>query len=484
MNNIFKFSKLLFFVFLIIVLEISYVFLNYDLYLFIFIFLLNFSFLAVLFFLENKIKQDRLDDEFKNKIIFDSLDEFVCVRNLNNEILSINKKLAEFLLVDLEKIKGKKNIEINNKLFNLLEVFSEKEKIILPYENYDQRKYFLEIENFKLPIKEDVLNISLIKNVTLQQEIEKKLNLISKVFVNCSEGIIITDNKFNIVQINESLINMLSLSNFIIGKDLSIIEIFNNNNEKIINQIKNNESWRGEVKVLKENGEYLDSILALSAVKGLDGFISNYILFFTNISEQKKVENDLYILANHDFLTNLLNRNAITDCVKRLISLNKDKFSLLFIDLDRFKPINDNFGHKAGDKVLIDVAERINRVSKNFGNDNLAARLGGDEFVIIIKNHDLSTIYNVANNLIKEISTPCFFEGNELVVTPSIGIASYPVNGKTFDDLLKFSDIAMYKAKESGRANYKMFDEDMYKEIQEIYEHDLEETKKIIKDLD
>lgn len=106
MNNIFKFSKLLFFVFLIIVLEISYVFLNYDLYLFVFIFLLNFSFLAVLFFLENKIKQDRLDDEFKNKIIFDSLDEFVCVRNLNNEILNINKKLAEFLLVDLEKIKG------------------------------------------------------------------------------------------------------------------------------------------------------------------------------------------------------------------------------------------------------------------------------------------------------------------------------------------------------------------------------------------
>jgi len=194
-----------------------------------------------------------------------------------------------------------------------------------------------------------------------------------------------------------------------------------------------------------------------------------YVIFDTDITQeielQKEYEEQTKMLhhqAHHDSLTNLPNRTLFKDRLTQAIlsaKHNKEKFALLFIDLDQFKKINDSLGHHVGDKVLIEAATRLQSIIKE---EDTLARLGGDEFTIILK--DIQNIQNVsiiAQKLVNIMQDPITINKHNLYVTSSIGISIYPDDAKTADNLVKYADAAMYKAKDEGRDNFQFYSRDM-----------------------
>ena len=202
--------------------------------------------------------------------------------------------------------------------------------------------------------------------------------------------------------------------------------------------------------------------VAISAVRDAYKNVIFYIASFTDITERKETEAKIEHLAHHDILTGLLNRFSLEDRLEQSLVMAKrsgHQVAVLFIDLDRFKSINDTLGHHAGDRLLIKVAERLKHLIRD---SDIVARIGGDEFIIALTDvTDVSGIANVAETIQEVITQPYNVDGVELKTSPSIGISIYPSDGCDAVELLKAADVAMYHAKELGPGNFYFFTESM-----------------------
>ncbi|MEC1521889.1 EAL domain-containing protein [Neobacillus niacini] len=180
---------------------------------------------------------------------------------------------------------------------------------------------------------------------------------------------------------------------------------------------------------------------------------------YTKELTEKNVEIEYH--AFHDFLTGLPNLRSFTHQFENIIGQsqqNQNPIAVLFVDLDRFKFINDMFGHAAGDYLLKEIAARI---SENIKDIDIVSRIGGDEFIILMPHCSREEAAIKAQVIINQVSKPFIFEGNDLYVTPSIGISLYPYDGNNANDLLKNADVAMYRAKEQGRNTHYFYTPDM-----------------------
>lgn len=180
-----------------------------------------------------------------------------------------------------------------------------------------------------------------------------------------------------------------------------------------------------------------------------------------DISERKRTQQELYMLAHHDVLTGLPNRILLQDRLvqaRALANRLNGSFALLFLDLDRFKIINDTLGHSVGDELLRLVATRLKRTLREI---DTVARIGGDEFVVLLNIAERDEVTSLADKVLKSLSLPFHLRNHELFVTTSIGISVYPDNSSDGEDLMKKADIAMYHAKALGRNNFQLFNEEM-----------------------
>ncbi len=188
------------------------------------------------------------------------------------------------------------------------------------------------------------------------------------------------------------------------------------------------------------------------------GSIANYVGVFSDYTHRKEAEQRLFFLANHDALTALHNRVAMNEALQQAVARAGEEdrqLALLFIDLDRFKGINDTLGHDVGDELLKVIAQRLRGTLKE---TQLIARLGGDEFTILIDNvRDADAVAHVAERVLAELSRAVVIKGQELFVTCSIGISLYPCDGNSPAQLLKNADVAMYRAKELGKKTISSF---------------------------
>ena len=179
--------------------------------------------------------------------------------------------------------------------------------------------------------------------------------------------------------------------------------------------------------------------------------------------QEKNLKNNLRYLAHHDSLTNLPNRVLFNDRLEQGIvkaKRSKTQLAVFFIDLDKFKPINDTLGHEIGDKVLIEVSKLL-RLSLR--DEDTLARIGGDEFTIIMENFsNIKDVEIVSQKLIKALHPPVIVDHHSLHLSLSIGISIYPVDSTDAKELLKLADEAMYKAKDSGRDTYKFYKENIF----------------------
>ncbi|WP_333607748.1 EAL domain-containing protein [Arsukibacterium sp.] len=229
---------------------------------------------------------------------------------------------------------------------------------------------------------------------------------------------------------------------------------------RLLRGLKLGEHWQGEEQVITPDGRERPTLINISAIG--EQQVAFYVLVFTDITAQKLAEEELRYLANYDALTGLPNRALLMDRILHGIEqARRDKrpLALCFIDLDKFKHINDSLGHDVGDLLLKEVARRL---SLTLRESDTVARLGGDEFVVLLEgykaNHNLS---HVARKMLTSVSEPMQLGPHTVGVSPSIGIAIYPDDASNATELLKHADVAMYHAKEAGRNNFQFFISEM-----------------------
>lgn len=217
-----------------------------------------------------------------------------------------------------------------------------------------------------------------------------------------------------------------------------------------------------ETYIVSSKGASIPIILSVSECKDRYGSRMGYILASKDITEYKLAEEKIQYLATHDNLTGLPNRLMLSQLLNHSIQSakrHKRKLAVFFVDLDRFKIINDTKGHDAGDQLLKEIAERYRQALRA---DDVVSRQGGDEFVILVEDaHKVSDLELVANNILACTYQPVVLMGEECRVTASIGISIYPQDGEDEQMLMKHADIAMYYAKEEGKNNYQFYSEEI-----------------------
>ncbi|WP_263573909.1 putative bifunctional diguanylate cyclase/phosphodiesterase [Roseateles oligotrophus] len=216
--------------------------------------------------------------------------------------------------------------------------------------------------------------------------------------------------------------------------------------------------WQGEIWNRRKNGELYPSWQTISVVKNAAGQVNNYVSLFSDIHSLKNAEERMHHLAHHDALTGLPNRLLFANDLERSIERAKrsgKSIALLFLDLDHFKLINDTMGHAVGDKLLHEIAHRLrNSVRAQDG----VARLGGDEFTVSLEDvGGVDDVAPMARKIISTLSEPMQLEGNQVTISPSIGIAFYPADGANIEDLTRAADAAMYRAKQQGRKTHAFY---------------------------
>ena len=292
------------------------------------------------------------------------------------------------------------------------------------------------------------------------------IGLLAKAFETGVEAMLITDSDNRITEVNHAFTQLTGYTlEEVSGKNPRILSSGEQSPEfyqEMWETLLRDDHWHGEIVDRRKDGSTYPKWLSISLVRNEKGEIVNHIASFTDITEQKRAEGEIRKLAYYDSLTGLYNRFSLTVQLEQEMAKahrNQSLLALMFIDLDRFKDINDTLGHHVGDGLLIEVANRLRNVIRE---SDLVARHGGDEFIILLSDvHHADEAALVANKIISHVTQPYEVEGYRLYTSPSIGISIYPEDGSDVGVLMQNADLAMYHAKSSGGNNFYFFDPDM-----------------------
>lgn len=301
------------------------------------------------------------------------------------------------------------------------------------------------------------------QDITARKQIEAKLMLSARVFSDAYEGISITDASNTIVDVNPAFCDITGYSRQdVIGKNPEILHSGRHDPTfytAIWDELREKGHWQGEVWNRKKSGEVYVEALTISQLLDDHGQVINYISVFTDITDRKKQEEKLSLMAHYDLLTGLPNRALFSDRFHQAIAYSKRtkaQLAVCFLDLDNFKPVNDNYGHDVGDQLLIEVA---NRITACLRDDDTVSRQGGDEFALLLNDiesyeHCKKTLDRVHHSL----SLPYLVSGYYHNISVSTGVTLYPSDDSDIDTLLRHADQAMYQSKQLGRNRYQLFD--------------------------
>ena len=300
---------------------------------------------------------------------------------------------------------------------------------------------------------------------------QQKLQQSAAVFDNTADGIMITDNEQKILSVNPAFIQMFGYTEReLIGKSPLVISSGKEDPlfyKSMWASLTIRDQWKGRIFNQTKSRKIIPIWLTITVARDKDGEIQNYIAIYTNLEEIIEMEARADFLAYHDSLTQLPNRASFEKQIINIFHLakiNNEKVAVLFIDLDRFKVINDTLGHYVGDEMLKKLAERIKKV---LAKNDMLARMGGDEFVAILNPlKDRETAAAMAEKILSVIREPIWVWEYRLNTTASIGIAIFPDDGEKRSTIIKHADSAMYHAKESGKDNYKFYTRQLSLDVQ------------------
>ncbi len=295
------------------------------------------------------------------------------------------------------------------------------------------------------------------------------------VFENTSEGVVITDADINIIAINKAFTEITGYEESeVLGTNPRVLKSDRHDRDfyrEMWSQLHDSGLWRGEMWNRKKSGEVFPIWESIRAIRDQNKNVSHYISVFSDISSLKRSQEKLDHLAYHDPLTDLPNRLLFEDRLQHAIKHAKranGQVAIFFLDLDRFKNINDSLGHAIGDDLLIEVGKRLNRVVRQ---DDTVARLGGDEFAVVMekaaKSEDAAVL---AQKILAAFQAPIVVGEHQLHATVSIGISLFPVDGTDVPTLLKNTDASLFRAKEEGRNGFQFYTSELTTKVYERLE--------------
>ncbi|MGR9073919.1 MAG: PAS domain S-box protein [Gammaproteobacteria bacterium] len=305
-----------------------------------------------------------------------------------------------------------------------------------------------------------------IRDLSHSRRIEERLRLAAGVFENTLEGVIITDAKGDIIEINPAFTEILGYTREeVIGRTPRLWKSGRHEDDfyaDMWRSLLKTGQWRGEIWNRHKNGSVLPEWLTVSRLQDDSGRLTHYVGVYSDISHLKNSQAQLDHLAHHDALTDLPNRNLLNERLEQAIRHAERHgylLAVIFADLDRFKHINDSLGHPAGDRLLREVAAHL---LKFLRQEDTVARIGGDEFVLLLEDIDKPENAAVtAEKLLAAFAQPFKLDGHNIRISVSFGISIYPHDGKDSATLLRNADAAMYHAKRKGRNAYEFYTEDL-----------------------
>ena len=303
-------------------------------------------------------------------------------------------------------------------------------------------------------------------DITERKRMEERMQQAATVFDSSAEGITITAPDGSIIAVNRAFTEITGYSESeALGRNPRFLQSDRQTKgfyREMWDAITHSGRWQGELWNKRKDGSLFPESLTISAVKDAAGSVMHYVGVFSDITEIKRANELLDHQAHHDHLTGLPNRLLLEDRLQgALLRAQREQVqvALLFVDLDRFKNINDSLGHHVGDRVLCDVARRFCALTRE---SDTVARLGGDEFLIVMEGiHDPGVASRIADKILDDLRLNPVTLEQEFFVGASIGISLFPQDGQDSATLLKHADAAMYRAKERGRNTYEFFSDDL-----------------------
>ncbi len=312
-------------------------------------------------------------------------------------------------------------------------------------------------------------------DITKTRAADLRSQYYGEAFKQTNDWVLIINDDFTQVTANQSLRHVFGLPEEVFNFSDNFMGLSKERWQfflRLFPSLDEGEHWRGEELVVTDSGEEFHVVVNINVGKNKATNSLHYVCVFTDISAQKSAEKELRYLASYDHLTGLPNRSLLLDRIKHAMESSqrqKKPIALLFIDLDKFKQVNDSLGHDCGDLLLVEIARRLSELLRI---DDTVARIGGDEFVVLLESFrnssqlgKIAQIGKVAQKIIAAVEQPVLLKKNEVSIGASIGIALYPDNADNSSVLLRHADVAMYHAKQLGRNTFQFFTPRMNAEV-------------------
>jgi diguanylate cyclase (GGDEF)-like protein/PAS domain S-box-containing protein len=290
-----------------------------------------------------------------------------------------------------------------------------------------------------------------------------ELEISSRVIDRMSEAVAVSSEDGKLIRVNTAFEQMTGYSQTeVLGRSVALLESPRHDvvqYQSIQDMVRRDGRWRGEMWQRRKDGADILVSIEFTRIEGQQGALPLRVAVMSDITDRKRAEEELRFLANFDSLTGLPNRTMLLTRMARAIARAKrheTKIAMLFLDLDRFKQVNDSLGHAAGDELLRGVADRMRQAVREI---DTVARLAGDEFVLLVE--EISTVedaHRAAERVLERFGEPFNLAGTDVVISPSIGLSVFPDHGERPDELLKCADLAMYAAKSAGRNTIRLYE--------------------------
>jgi diguanylate cyclase (GGDEF)-like protein/PAS domain S-box-containing protein len=419
---------------------------------------------------ENRSEQQRV----YTQALLDNFPFLVWLKDKKSNFLAVNRPFAEATgLNEPDLLIGKSDLDVWPE--DLAETYRKddaevmkslvKKDIEEEVCNEGERKWF---ETYKAPVIDSdgklFGTVGFARDISDKKDSEEKLKLSASVFTYAHEGIMITDSNGVIVDVNDALLEITGYKrDEVVGKNPKMFKSGKSSKsfyKTMWQRIESAGFWRGEIENRKKGGDLYIELLTISAIYSQNGEVQNYVGIFSDITEQKLHQQKLEHIAHYDALTKLPNRVLFVDRITQAMAQTvrrKNLIAVAFIDLDGFKAVNDTYGHHIGDRLLVEVAEKMNHTVRK---GDTVARLGGDEFVaLLIDLPGKDVLYNFLNRLLQLFSNITHIDDLPISISASIGVTFYPQGEELSpDQIIRQADQAMYGAKLAGKNRYSIFD--------------------------
>jgi diguanylate cyclase (GGDEF)-like protein/PAS domain S-box-containing protein len=293
-------------------------------------------------------------------------------------------------------------------------------------------------------------------------ELEESFRIAQSVFEATTEGVLVCDDQSQIVSVNPAFTAITGYSAAeVLGRNPKLLASGHHDQSfyrAMYETLEHHDHWEGEIINRRRDGAIYIAWLKIAAIRDVDRKLRRYVALFSDITQKKRQQEAVWYQANYDALTNLPNRILLNDRLQQAIAQatrREGLAGLLYIDLDHFKPVNDTYGHQAGDELLCQVARRIGNCIRD---EDTVARIGGDEFLVLLPTlTERDAALRVADKIIDSLCQPFRLKEATVDIAASIGIALFPEHGTTAESLLEHGDAAMYRAKAEGRRTVRVY---------------------------